>query len=195
MRAWPPELGIGTRFEVVPEQPFTGAAIAAVQQVLGVGLFELEVVVQHAAAEIWPIDLNPRGYGQISLEIARGNDLPMLWYQVVTGVSLTGTRPRRRRPRYWQTGVLHYTGAVIAIVGGPQRLLRLREFLGSVRAPRVGPMLDWRDVGPAIASAIATLRHPGGLIRPFLKHRRILKEASAPGSGDGLAVGDLRRAG
>ena len=45
-----------------------------VRQVLGTGLFELEVLVERATGEYYAIDLNPRGFGQMTLDMAAGRD-------------------------------------------------------------------------------------------------------------------------
>lgn len=172
LRAWPPGLGTGTRFEAVEAQPFTARAVDAVREILGVGLFEFEVLVHRPTGDLWALDLNPRAWGQISLAIARGHDMPTRWYEVVTGRRLTGSPPHRHRPRYWQSGVVYYVGAAVAIAAGPQRGARIRELADSLRQPRVGSVLDWRDPGPAIALSAVTLRHPARLIRRFLKYRR-----------------------
>ena len=72
----PRRLGVGTMFEPIPEPPFAAAAVEAVQAVLGSGLFELEVLVDRTTGEYWAIDLNPRAFGQISLDIALGQRPP-----------------------------------------------------------------------------------------------------------------------
>ncbi len=169
LREWGRGRGVGTRFEALPEQSFTERAIEAVRQVLGAGLFEFEVLVHHPTGDLWSIDLNPRGYGQITLEVARGNDLPMRWYEAVTGLRLDGTRPHRRPPRYWQAGVPYYAGLAVTIARGPRRATGARDLLQTFTEPRVGAVLDRRDPGPAVAAAAASLRHPGGLIRPYLR--------------------------
>ena len=47
----PRRLGVGTMFEPLPPQPFTAAAINAVQRLLGSGPFELEVLVDEGTGE------------------------------------------------------------------------------------------------------------------------------------------------
>ncbi len=99
IRQWPPNTGIGTVFEAVGEQSFTEHAVDAVRQVIGSGIFELEVLVRRDDEEYWAIDLNPRAFGQISLDIAHGRDLPLLWYQSTTGQRATvGKVPVEPRP-------------------------------------------------------------------------------------------------
>jgi predicted ATP-grasp superfamily ATP-dependent carboligase len=65
-------------FEPVPTPAFTDDAVDAVRTIVGSGLFELEVLVDTRTGEHWAIDLNPRGFGQMTLDIARGKDLPRL---------------------------------------------------------------------------------------------------------------------
>lgn len=172
LRAWPPGLGVGTRFESLGPQPFTEQGLDAVRGILGTGLFELEVLVDRETHDHWAIDLNPRAWGQLTLAAADGNDMPAQWYEVVTGVRIPRARPRRRPPRYWQWGVAYYMGALVSIVAGPQRLERARELARSLTEPRVGAVLDWHDPGPALALSSALLRHPARLARSFFRNRR-----------------------
>ncbi|MGH9272408.1 MAG: hypothetical protein ACRDZ2_14160 [Ilumatobacteraceae bacterium] len=172
LRAWPPALGIGSRFEALGEQPFTDRAVAAVQHVLGTGLFELEVLLDRQTGEGWPIDLNPRAWGQITLAGANGCDMPTAWYEVVTGTSVRRPRALRRRPRYWQSGVNFYPAAVLSIVSGPERRPRVRELTSAVRQPRVGASLDWRDPGPGIVAAITALVRLPQTVRAYFRYRR-----------------------
>lgn len=114
LEQWPPEVGVGTLFESLPHQPYVDRAVDAVGGVLGKGLFELELLVDRTTGEAWPIDLNPRAYGQITLEISRGNDLPLIWYQGVTGLDLPGRRPAIEHTRtLWCQGLPYYTGEAV----------------------------------------------------------------------------------
>jgi hypothetical protein len=187
LRALPAHLGVGTRFEAVGVQEFTDRAVAAVRSVLGRGLFELEVLVHHSSGEAWTIDLNPRGFGQIALEVHRGNDLPALWYESVTGVRLNGSTQRRHRPRYWQAGVHYYVGAAVALATGPQRKRRLGELAHAVTQPRVGPFLDWGDPAPALHSLFRSLRHPRALVKRYMAHRPEIERAGWEAGGSELA--------
>jgi predicted ATP-grasp superfamily ATP-dependent carboligase len=167
---WPPGVGIGTLFESMPEQPYMERAVELVRRTLGSGLFELELLVDRVTGEAWPIDLNPRAYGQISLEIARGNDLPLHWYRAATGLDVATTRPATRvMPRYWRQGVQYFTGELVQLVNGPKRVGRLRRLYHHLRYPSVGAIMAWYDLGPAVVFVLLGLRHPGGLIRPFLR--------------------------
>ena len=129
----PRRLGVGTMFEQIGVQPFSDAAVEAVREVIGTGIFELEVLVERATGAHHAVDLNPRGFGQMTLDIGRGNDLPMLWYNDVAGVSLP-TRPAYRRPpELWHDALGCYVEFAVRGARGPRRAGR--------RAPSVGPCL------------------------------------------------------
>lgn len=166
---WPPGLGVGSMFESRPAEPDTERAIALVTEALGQGLFEIELVVDRTTGEAWPIDLNPRAYGQVALEVARGHDLPGAWYALATGIELPALPVRDPVPERWVNALAYHPGAFAGVVRGPQRRTRLRQLVDHARTPRVGSIFDRRDPFPAIFLSAAMLRHPGGLIRPFLR--------------------------
>jgi biotin carboxylase len=170
LEQWPPEVGVGTLFESLPHQPYVDRAVDAVRGLLGKGLFELELLVERATGEAWPIDLNPRASGQITLEIARGNDLPLIWYRGVTGLDIPD-QPRAvaKARTLWCQGLPYYTGEAVRIAVGPRRLNRLHRLYQRMRYPSVGAMMAWNDIGPSIAFMLFGLRHPGGLVKPFLR--------------------------
>lgn len=177
---WPPRLGIGTQFQSLPAQPFTQAAVDAVRKILGRGVFELEVLVDRSTGEYWAIDLNPRGFGQMALDIARGSDLPKLWYDSVVGATVSVAPPLHTGDHdaaTWRMGVHYYAGAVVRAIAGDgdngavgpatRQLSALPPAQGPRR--RVGAVWDWRDPVPSLVWTMKLLRHPGGLVRPYLR--------------------------
>ena len=164
----PRRLGIGTMFEPIPEPPFAAAAIEAIRAVLGSGLFELEVLVDRTTGEYWAIDLNPRAFGQISLDVALGNDLPRLWYESVTGTALSSAPPNGPRPEYWHDTTSSYAEFAVRFARGPHRAAILDHALGRMRTPSVGAMVDKHDRLPGLVHGLQHLRHPRAFIRPFL---------------------------
>ena len=165
---WGGNLGIGMTFEVTNPPPFFEHALEAVAEVLRGGVFELEVLANRATGDYWAIDLNPRGFGQMSMDIARGNDLPRLWYSSATGIDLASQPAHRRTREHWRMGTQYYVGAAVDIARGPGRWALARNVAASVRQPTAAAAHSWTDPMPGIAFALSTLRHPGGLIRPFL---------------------------
>jgi predicted ATP-grasp superfamily ATP-dependent carboligase len=165
---WPPGVGIGSMFEHMPLSDVADRAIAAVRATLGSGLFEIEMCVDRATGEAWPIDLNPRAYGQITLEVARGNDLPALWYELATGTKLSERAPKSPLPELWEAGLTYYPGAIAGVLTGPDRRARAARFVGAYRRPSVGSIFEWRDPMPSLVLAFTMLRNPTTVIRPFL---------------------------
>jgi D-aspartate ligase len=174
----PARLGVGTMFEPVGPQPFTDAAIDVVRRVLGSGLFELEVLVDRSTGEYGAIDLNPRGFGQMTLDMASGHDLPRLWYESVTGTRLGVAAPVVTRPRLWLDGVASYAGVAAGAVRGPARTAALGHLLDLARSPKVGAAFAWSDPLPGVLFGLGHLRHP----RAFL--RQLFVDVECPVTGE-----------
>jgi predicted ATP-grasp superfamily ATP-dependent carboligase len=166
---WPRRLGVGTMFEPAPPAAFTSEALTAVRSVLGSGLFELEVLVERTTGGHWAIDLNPRAFGQISLDIALGNDLPVVWYDSVTGRDSARSPARRRAPRYWHHALPTHIETAVRVATGPDRLARSRLALTRAVQPHVGAMFDVRDPLPGMVFGLRILRHPRRLVRTMTR--------------------------
>jgi predicted ATP-grasp superfamily ATP-dependent carboligase len=164
----PRRLGVGTMFEPVDPPAFAEAAVAAVRSILGSGVFELEIIVDRRTGEHFALDLNPRGFGQISLDIGRGFDLPVLWYNDVTGADLASGSRRRRPAELWHDAIGSYVGFGVRFVRGPRRLGIAQHAWGRLVAPTVGAMHDWGDPLPSVRFVIDHFRHPRAFLRPFL---------------------------
>ncbi len=162
---WPGRLGVGTVFEPTEPEAFTEHALHAVRELLGRGIFEFEVVVHRPSGEYWGIDLNPRAYGQIALDICLGNDLPALWYESLTGIELAPAVPRRAVPTYWHQGVPVWVGAAVEVATGSDRIALMRQVLAHQREPHVGSASDRSDPLPGLAMGWSLLRHPRSLVR------------------------------
>ena len=82
----PRRFGVGTMFEPVRRsQPFTPLRWTPSARSSVPGSSSSRCWWTRSTGEHWAIDLNPRGFGQMSLDIALGNDLPRIWYESVTG--------------------------------------------------------------------------------------------------------------
>lgn len=165
---WPPKVGVGALFEAVEAEDLIERAVEAARATIGTGLFELEVC-RDGRGGAWPIDLNPRAYGQIALDIARGNDLPALWYGMVTGTELAPLPLRDPAPEVWRSGMTYYPHVMVDLITSGDRRAVLRRAVNDLRRPRVGSMLRRDDPLPAVALAIRMARSPGGLLRPLVK--------------------------
>jgi predicted ATP-grasp superfamily ATP-dependent carboligase len=164
----PRRLGVGTMFEVIDPPHFADDAVAIVRAVLGTGIFELEVLVERATGAVYALDLNPRGFGQISLDIGRGNDLPLLWYNDVADTALRSGMGRRRPSTLWHDAIGSYVGFGVRFIRGPRRIGIARHAWGRVVAPTAGAMHDWRDPMPGVRFVTDHVRHPRAFLRPFL---------------------------
>lgn len=157
LRQWPPRLGIGCLFRAVPPQQFTERALDAVHSVLGRGLFELEVMLDRRTGEAWSLDLNPRGFGQMSLSIDRGHDLAGLWVEKMTGQRHVPGGVRQAG--YWRQ---------LPSNGLSTLHLKLRRQPTSATAGRtVGAVYRRDDPLPGLAFGLTGFRHPRALVRPF----------------------------
>ena len=165
---WGGELGIGTMFEVVDHPRFIGHVLEAIPRLLRAAIFEFEVLVDVDTGRYWAIELNPRGFGQMSLSIARGSDLPVEWYRSATGIDLASAHPPRRPPRHWRMGTPYFVGTAVRAIRGPDRRATIAELARSVARPTAAAMHSWSDPRPGLAFIAHTIRHPGGLVRPFL---------------------------
>ncbi len=165
---WGGPLTIGTEFEVVPWSDPFDHAMEILPQVLRSALFEFELLIDRATGRYWAIELNPRAFGQLSLSIARGNDLPRYWYRDITGIELPPVPPPRRPPRRWRMGTPYWAGRSVQAVRGPGRLDVARELATAPFRPTASSIHSWRDPAPGLAFTLGVLAHPGGLFRPYL---------------------------
>ena len=175
---WPRRFGVGTVFEPVPSQPFTTAAVDAVRSILGSGLFELEVLVDRRTGEYGAIDLNPRAFGQVALDIALGNDLPCIWYEAVTGSELGARPPSGRPPEFWQDALSVHVETTLNLIRGPHRRAVARDAIRRVRAPKVDAAMDRWDPLPGVIFGMARLRHPRAFVRQFLVDTEVASSSS-----------------
>jgi predicted ATP-grasp superfamily ATP-dependent carboligase len=163
----PRRLGVGTMFEPIDAQPFTDQAVEVVRTILGTGIFEFEVIVDRATGGPRAVDLNPRGFGQMSLDIGRGNNLPLLWYNDVAGTSVSSPGPRRHA-RLWHDALGSYTAFLVRLLRGPNRRSIAHRGWLRFKAPTVGAMHEWSDPLPGVRFVLDHLRHPRAFVRPFL---------------------------
>ena len=102
----------------------------------------------------------------MTLDIGRGNDLPVLWYNDVASASLP-TRPALRRPpEIWHDPIGCYVELAVRLAGGPRRRAVARR--GTVCSTECrGDARMGRPV-PGIMFALAHLGHPRAFVRPLI---------------------------
>jgi predicted ATP-grasp superfamily ATP-dependent carboligase len=163
---WPPDVGVSTLQIGCEDARVLERGLQIVNQVLSRGMFEIELLAD--GNDLYAIDLNPRGFGFIELDIARGSDLPWLWYRSTREAvaPLPSQSPRAS------------VEARSSLFPRLSRLLRRRERENSAGAderydpsvPRVSVSMAgyWQDPLPVIVSHMYLLRHPRGLMRAQL---------------------------
>ncbi|MBC7793837.1 MAG: hypothetical protein H7Z43_09020, partial [Clostridia bacterium] len=168
IRQWPPALGVGTLFESSSEARPIDIALRIATGLQQRGIFEIELIYDEANARYTVIDVNPRAFGQIALDIARGNDLPWLWYRLACGETV----PSRSAPAdnmNWMHAIPYHVGALIGIARGPGRRAALGSYRDVLREQHVDIVNTIRDPLPSLAFAARMFRHPVGLVRAFWK--------------------------
>ena len=167
VRQLPRRFGVGTLFEPVDLPSFAAEGVRVVRSVLEQGIFELEVLVDPAGHH-YAIDLNPRGFGQIALDIARGRDLPRLWYESVSGEQLPTAATRNVPPMYWQDAVPLYAESFVRLMRGPRRRTIIDQEMRRLRLPKVDAVFSRRDPVPGVLIGLGHLRHPRAFLRRLL---------------------------
>jgi D-aspartate ligase len=176
-RQWPPDTGISTSQVSAADARILSRGLETVDKLVSCGIFELELL--ESGAELLAIDLNPRAFGFIDLDIALGNDLPWLWFESTLRPLTAGlaTANPQRLPAPLTVTPPKVIECRLPI---PYTISRCINALFGVRSPdeiesnavnatRVIPMLGhWDDPLPMLLANLRQLRHPGGLIRPYV---------------------------
>jgi hypothetical protein len=165
-RQWPPDIGISTSQISCDDAGILSGGLATLDRLLSRGIFELELVAN--GAELLAIDLNPRAFGFLALDMALGNDLPWLWFRSTLS-PLSPTPQRAVRPVIESRLLVpHLIGRCVGWLCGAEPDEPARP-----RAQAQIPMLGhWCDPVPLLLSNLRLLRHPGGLIRPYIRAAR-----------------------
>ncbi len=152
---WPAHVGVSTVQVGCDDPRLLEAGLQVVDRLMSRGLFEIELLTE--GEHVFAIDLNPRAFGFLALDMARGMDLPWLWYRATRESSLA---PLERKP----------DPAFEARHG----LLRLLQRLGgsgarsqdsTVRRATVSMLGHWSDPLPMLLCHLQLLRHPRILLR------------------------------
>jgi predicted ATP-grasp superfamily ATP-dependent carboligase len=158
---WPPDVGVST-FQIGCEDArILERGLQIVNQVLSRGIFEIELLSD--GNDLYPIDLNPRGFGFIELDIARGSDLPWLWFR-------STLEPLVPVPTQTNRVSLAARSSLLPLVAELFRRRERERATGERRdrsLPRasVSMMGNWRDPLPMMVIYLHLLRHPRGLLR------------------------------
>lgn len=163
---WPPDVGVSTVQIAYENSQILEAGLRVVNTVLSRGIFEVELLAEDGM--LYAIDLNPRSFGFMELDIARGADLPWLWYRSTFERLEPATKPLAAVSLEARHRFMHLLKAVACRRSGRGASLELRA--GEVAAPHssVSMLGHWSDPLPMVISNLRLLRHPRSLLRSQL---------------------------
>jgi predicted ATP-grasp superfamily ATP-dependent carboligase len=168
-------LGVGVCCEAAPLPEDVVARLSAMFRAVGYfGVVEVELVYQGERRVL--IDLNPRYFGQMGFDVARGSELPWLAHLSALGREDEACRaaraPQPPSPRVYRHGiVLGFRLASAGLLGALSRddLRRWRRWLAEHRADAVDATLSLEDPGPAVAASLdvvwGAVRHARSFLR------------------------------
>jgi predicted ATP-grasp superfamily ATP-dependent carboligase len=160
---WPPDVGISTVQVGCVDERILECGLQIVNQVLSRGIFEIELLADGDA--LYAIDLNPRGFGFIELDIARGFDLPWLWFRSTLGHLSPEPAPPPRVSIEARHRVMHLVKALSRPGGDDEKLPFKERRDSSKRRFTVSMQGSWSDPLPMIISNLYLMRHPRSFLR------------------------------
>jgi D-aspartate ligase len=160
---WPPDVGISTVQVGCVDERILQSGLQIVNQVLSRGIFEIELLADGDA--LYAIDLNPRGFGFIELDIARGFDLPWLWFRSTLERLAPEPAAPPRVSIEARNRVMHLVKS-LSRFGADADELSLKERRDSnLRRTTVSMQGSWSDPLPMIISNLYLMRHPRSFLR------------------------------
>ncbi|GHG97318.1 hypothetical protein [Comamonas sp. JC664] len=179
----PRRLGVGVCFESAPVREELAAGLQRLCKHLGYhGVFEVEFI--QTQDDFLLIDFNPRYYGQMGFDIARGLPLPLLAYHAALG-DTDALRRELKAARDWRgNGEVFCNRIALEMLLNLQRLSgalpvdearQWRRWLGEHRDTAVDPLIDSDDLMPTAVEVAQILygsaRHPRAFIRMMVLNR------------------------
>jgi hypothetical protein len=153
---WPPVVGVSTLQVGCEDQRILDRGLQIVNQILSCGIFEIELLSD--GNDLFPIDLNPRAFGFLELDIARGSDLPWLWYRSTLEPLVPAPNQILR-----------------ASLAARSSLFPMGSLKHDAGMPRSSVLMlgHWTDPLPMIVSHLYSLRHPRAVMREKLAGWRV----------------------
>jgi predicted ATP-grasp superfamily ATP-dependent carboligase len=174
---WPPDVGVSTIQVGHEDSRILEAGLRVVNRVLSRGIFEVELLADGDA--LYAIDLNPRAFGFLELDIARGYELPWLWFRSTMAPQTPIQPPKPQGAIEARNLIMHFVRR-IAGLGARPRIAPTEERRDASRSRRVVSMLgSWSDPLPMIISNGYLLRHPRSFLRSQLAPLRTAGLAKA----------------
>jgi D-aspartate ligase len=164
---WPPDVGVSTVQSLCNDDRILAAGLSAVDKLISRGIFELELLTD--GEQLLAIDLNPRAFGFMTLDMAAGNDLPWLWWQTTMNSLEPNNARGPKRALECRFVVPYYFGRAVYRLLGP-RNVRSRD-APSPNIPWVSMLGHRSDPVPMLLANLSLLQllpHRGGLLRPYI---------------------------
>lgn len=185
---WPPIVGVSTIQVGCEDARILEAGVRIVNQVLSRGIFEAELLAD--GDTLYAIDLNPRAFGFLELDMARGFDLPWLWFRSTLEPQLPLPQMPQPPPLQGSIEARHRIMHIVKALARAPGLLGTQPYeerRDSRRPRRVVSMLgSWSDPLPLIVSNLHLLRHPRALLRAQFAARRKSAPATLASQPSGL---------
>lgn len=168
----PPDTGTSTSQVSHTDPDILQAGLQTAGNLLSRGIFELELLV--SGSTLLAIDLNPRAFGFLSLDMALGNDLPWLWFQSTLGMVVP--QPASPDPRVIesrQSIPYQLNRCVRLLLGAGAAGEEGNEGNSSPKVAQIVSMVgSWRDPVPHAIANLRLLRHPRALVGPHVRVAR-----------------------
>jgi predicted ATP-grasp superfamily ATP-dependent carboligase len=158
---WPPDVGVSLVQIAHEDARILESGLLIVNKVLSRGIFEVELLADGDA--LYAIDLNPRSFGFIELDMARGANLPWLWFCS----TLERLEPQMQPPTSVQMEARHRFMYLLRAIAHPRlsRAPATERRDDRRRRSTVSMLGHWSDPLPMIISNLKLLRHPRSLLR------------------------------
>jgi D-aspartate ligase len=184
---WPPDVGISTVQVGYVDERVLQAGLQIVNQILSRGIFEIELLADGDL--LYAIDLNPRGFGFLELDMARGFDLPWLWFRS----TIERLTPQPAQPSAGSIEARHrimHIVKALSLSGKGRRTVPFKERRDPNRIrSSVSMQGSWSDPLPMIISNLYLMRHPRSFLRSQLASSRASRRPAGVGKST-LARGD-----
>jgi predicted ATP-grasp superfamily ATP-dependent carboligase len=179
----PRRLGVGVCFESAPVRPELAEGLQRLCKRLGYhGVFEVEFI--QTRDDYLLIDFNPRYYGQMGFDIARGLPLPLLAYHAALG-DTPALRAEVQAAREWRgNGEVFCNRIALEMLLNLQRLSgalpveearQWRRWLEEHRGRAVDALIDSDDLMPTAVElaqlVYSSARHPRAFVRSIVLNR------------------------
>jgi predicted ATP-grasp superfamily ATP-dependent carboligase len=169
---WPPDVGVSTLQISCDDRRILEFGFKILNQTLSRGIFEVEVLADGEA--LYAIDLNPRAFGFLELDIARGSDLAWLWFRSTIEAQVPiPPRPLSDVPvqaRHW---LLHFMKSMARGLTPAEAVASEGRDPG-IRHVSVSMLGHRSDPLPMIISNLHLLRHPRSLVRAQFVSSRVI---------------------